>query len=544
MKPVIFVLLLLLMLSGCQKASSSASSPSSSEPMPSDADQAELARAQAIVAKLAAISTDQPPTVHDAKAVQEISDSFLAFDNRDSRAHGLLRKQGIPLLVTHFDRMLPLVDDFHIRLAIEEMLAVFSVFQTPETLDRFVQGSQKNLLIGSDTWTRYIWEFQPGSPKYEVFWGTMLANWPENEVVAQALLSAANDHAMDEEMREHQHPFRSPKGLERLRSCLLTTATIQDGYLLSSWEVNGENPSVESARLAAEALAFIESPQRDEMLKLAESHPVDAVQLEAAWVKARLGQQSGLDELVRRTRELPLSLTAQIYLEDLGRVDLIPAECFQDKFQIRAYCAQQLASTFIKPGKIESIEILDRRNLLWPLERMEVILVSYRIEFKDEDKSWTIEDVGHVSNSSFHASSNSIPIFSDKSPGDQLAGYSPDDIFGFLLITQLKRTFVATAKALTEEYAEAGATLEGPETLPEGDGKLVGRVLVNLQMFQFPKIEATIFETTNNGQPGWTVLDQGKATFFAQADLPETATARHLLRMVVGRKYLDLVEEK
>ncbi len=546
MKSASFFLLLLLPALGCQRASSSGSAQPSSKPRPgmvaAPVEGADVPQAKALVTTLKTIHLSDPPTQHEADIVENIAESFLSHWDRQSPACTYLKEEGIPRLLPHFDRLLPLADDPAIGMKFDKLLAVFSFYHTPETLERIVHATRHHLPFTQ--WGDHFWEFQPGTSNYEAFWATMLQTPHKHEADFQDLLSVANNHALNDEIPDHRHPFDSAEGIQLLRESLTSSAKIKDGYILNSWKVDDDSPSIELARLAAEALAFIESPQRLQLLQLAVDHPIETVQMEAAWAQAKLGQQAGLDELVRRTHELPQSLTAQQYLENLGRADLIPRECFKDKFQIKAFCAKELASTFFKPGKIESIEFLDRRYLLWPLERTEVVLIKYRIQFHDGDHSWVVEDIGHVSNSKFHPSSKAIPIFSEKSPGDQLVGYPLDDIYGYLVMTQLKRTFVVMAKAVTEDYAEGDAALEGPEQLPSGKGKLIGRNGVDLQMFQFPQIEAAIFETTQDDQPGWTVLENGNTTFYAQADLPETATAKHVLQMHTGQSYLKQVEQK
>ncbi|PQO24970.1 hypothetical protein C5Y96_26035 [Blastopirellula marina] len=531
----LFALLMAAVLLGCQDATSQPPPEFSSQ----NTGQA-LIDARAIIARLKTLPVSQPSTAEEVEAIQQIAVTIREFDDYDSLSHALLRDEAIPLLLPHFDQMLPQAEDFETKLAIEELLHVFCLFQTDETLRRVVQMTKQDLPLRSELWDEYIWRFHPGTANYEAFWTTMLGDWPENEVVAIALLSQSNIHALDQEMPSHRHPFDSPEGLQHLRACLQTSQQIPAGYIQNSWEVDGDNPSAEAAKYAAESLAFITSPDRDELMQLAQQHPAAAVQLEAAWAGAKLGRQSGLDELVRRTHELPLSLTAQNYLEDVGRADLIPKTCFDEEFQIQAFCAQELASTFFKPGKIESIEILARQSLLWPLERMQVILVSYRIQFQDGDNSWVVEDVGHLCNSRFQASSQAIPIFNKKSPGDHLAGFSVNDIYGYKVTCQLDHTYVVSDKAFTEAYAEGDKALSGDESLPDGSGKLVGRAAIDLRSDNYPKAAAAIFETNNDDRDGWTVLDKNGTTFYAKEELPAAATAKHVLRMHIGRSYLSL----
>ena len=502
----------------------------------------DVANAKALVTTLKTIHLSDPPTQQEADIIENIAEGFLAHRDRQSSARVYVQEEGIPHLLPHFDRLLPLADDPAIGMKFDKLLAVFSLYHTPETLERIVNATRHHLPFTQ--WGDHFWEFQPGTANYEAFWAIMLKTPSKHEADFQDLLSIANNHALDEEIPDHRHPFDSTEGIKLLRESLQSSAEIQDGYILNSWQVDSDKPSIELARLAAEALAFIESPQRQQLLKLAADHPIETVQLEAAWAQAKHGQPAGLEELVRRAHILPFSLTAQQYLENLGRADLIPRECFHDEFQVKAFCAKELASTFFKPGKIESIEFLDRRYLSWPLERMEVVLIKYRIQFQDGDHSWVVEDIGHVSNSRFHASSKAISIFGKKSPGDQLVGYSLDDIYGYLVMTQLQRTYVVTAKAVTQEYAEEDAALEGPEQLPSGDGKLVGRVVIDFKTIDYPSFQTAIFETTDSEKPGWTVLEGDETTFYAQADLPETATAKHILQMHTGQSYLKQVEQK
>lgn len=533
--PLLALLIAALML-GCQNATS--------QPPPEFSQQntgQAMIDARAIIAKIKALQVSQPPTAEEVEAIRHIAENLREFDDIDSLSHELLRDEAIPLLLPHFDQMLPQAEDNETKSTIEELMHVICLFQTEETLNRVIQATKQDLMLGSEAWDEYVWQFRPGTFNYDAFWTTMLRDWPENEVIACSLLSQANIHAFNQENPSHRHPFDSPEGLPHLRACLQTSQQIPAGYIQNDWDIDSDAPSVDVAIYAAEALAFITSPDRDELLQIAQQHPVSAVQLEAAWAGARLGQQSGLDELVRRARDLPVSFTAQDYLEDVGRSDLIPKECFDEDFQARAFCAQELAAMLLKPGKIESIEIVDRDSFLWPLERMEVLLVSYRVQFKDGEDSWVVEDVGHVFDSRFYASSKTISIFGRKSPGDQLIGYLPNDIYGFLVCSYLSRTQILGGdKAITEEYVEGDAPLPGTEQLSEDNGKLVGRIAIDTQLTGYPTVKAAIFETNQDGRPGWTVLEDGKTTFYSKVDFPESATTKRILQMHAGRSYLGI----
>lgn len=439
MKPAILALLLVTLVLGCQKANPPSDSGKSSKLRPGSSapsrEHSDLSQAQSVVLTLKKIELSDPPTEQDAEAIENIAESFLTYWDRESPAYMHLEQEGIPLLLPHFDRLLPMANEADFGLKFDKLLAVFSLYQTPETLERFIHATRQDLPFTQ--WGDYFWEFQPGSPNYKAFWATMLETPSKYELDFQHLLSAANSHALDEEMPEHRHPFDSPHGIKLLQACLQISRKDPDEFNHVNWLANRRNPNVETVRLATEALPFIKLQPIDELLKLAQAHPNPTIQLEAAWAAAQLGKQSGLDELVRRTHELPLSLTAQDYLEDVGRSDLIPKQCFNQDFQARAFCAQELAGMSYKPVKIESIVILDRKSFRWPFERMEVLLVSYRIHFKDGEKSWFIEDVGHVFDSRFYASSKTISIFGHKSPGDHLIGYLPNDIYGFLVCSYL-----------------------------------------------------------------------------------------------------------
>lgn len=539
MKPAILALLLFTLALGCQEADANKSTKLRPGPPANPYVHADLPQAQAIVSNLKTFQLSDPPTAVELKTIESIAEGFLTYWDRESAACKHLEQEGIPLLLPHFDRLLPLASEADVGLKFDKLLAIFCLYQTPETLERFMHATRQDLPFTQ--WGEYFWEFQPGAPNYDAFWGSMLDSPPRHELNFQHLLSAANSHALDKTMPAHRHPFDSPNGIKHLYTCLQTSQTNPDEVTRGGWVINGKHPKPETARLATEALPFIKSQPINKLLELAQTHPSPAVRLEAAWAAAKLGKQSGLDELVRRTHELPLSLAAQDYLEDLGHSELIPEDCFNEAFQAQAFCAQELAALSFQPVKIESIEILGRDNFLWPLERMEVLLVSYRIHRSDGDKQRIIEDIGHVFNSRFYASSKPLSNFSDEFPGDQLMGYLPNDIYGFLICQRLSETHILGGdRALSEEYAEGETALPGPEHLPSGNGKLVGRVAIDTHLTGYPTVKAAIFETNYKDKPGWTVLEDGQTTFYAKEDFPETATAQRILQMHAGRSYLGI----
>jgi hypothetical protein len=218
-----------------------------------------------------------------------------------------------------------------------------------------------------------------------------------------AVLTLDLANALCRQQRLEAHPFDTPAGHEMLESWLRDSDPAHHSYALS----------------AAASLPFIQGNIRNRLAALAMDHPDGGVQMEAAWASAYRGGEAGLKFLARLCADPRLSLTAQQYLEELRRTDVIPDEARAPDFLAMAKMSQWLGhpNEFGRPP--DAIDLYDTRELSWPPtgDTRRLWLFRYRYAKREGDK----EDqtgVGMVGSVTF-------ALF-----GTATADMCPEDVYG------------------------------------------------------------------------------------------------------------------
>jgi HEAT repeats len=182
-----------------------------------------------------------------------------------------------------------------------------------------------------------------------------------DDFAAIAFLDWANESMIGEKLDDH--PFDHPAGISLLTRYLSDPDPEHHSYAVS----------------ATAALPFLKSTPG--LFDLAAKHPEQKVRIEAAWARAKIGDETGIEELVRicgdwRTREIGAR-----YLDELGHAARIPAEARQPREAALGAMAHWLSHPNELGELPESLEIVDHREIFWPPgdERIPVTLLRWKL---------------------------------------------------------------------------------------------------------------------------------------------------------------------
>jgi hypothetical protein len=289
-------------------------------------------------------------------------------------AFAVLRSEGLPRLIAIFDETLRRVPVGESADELLFLLKVLAMYRSKEGVERIVHAAHMPLDPEGWFWLIIFNVFDAEHPHHMWLCDQLRDPLPEG-FIAMAYLDFANRLAREGDLG--LHPFNSPAGKTRLESWLIDPDTEYFGF----------------AHIAAASLSFLSNPGRDQLLALAMDHPLAEVQMEAAWATVRLGSASGLKLLERFCLDVNHSKTAQAYLEELGREDVIPETALNPDFQAMAEIAHWLAHPVELGQAPESVTLYDTRELFWPPtnDRRRLWLIQYRYKSDEPGKP---DDVG------------------------------------------------------------------------------------------------------------------------------------------------------
>src|SRR5205085_7500326 len=168
----------------------------------------------------------------------------------------------------------------------------------------------------------------------------------------------------------------------------------------------------------------------------------------AAWASAYRGGEAGLKYLARMTTDVRSTVAARQYLEELGRLELVPNAANEPDFQAMAQMCNWLAHPQEAGRPPDAIDLYDTRELHWPPtdDTRQVWLFRYRYQNAKEDGS---DDAGIAM-----VGSVTFALFSEAT-----ADLSPEDVYGLHCCWELECN--QDPRAPARRTAAAGRRLLG-----------------------------------------------------------------------------------
>lgn len=293
-------------------------------------------------------------------ALPEVVLSLL--DKPAERFESAIRERILPEAAALFDSLLGQRSESCQEAALY-LLRLLAAFGDAEMAEPLLRAVRLPLLPDHPEWEEVFAEFDDAHPAWLEVCRSLAAPLPP-DFIAVAFLDTLNDLAL--EGRLAGHPFAGEEGCRRL-----------EGWLRSS------HPDKFSyARSATTALPFLGRGERERLLSLARRHPGEEVRLEAAWVAAATGDESGIRELAGWAADIRRSRQACQYLCDLHREEAIPELAKSPDFEAVAALTAWLALPEQFGFHPDRVEIVDCRELFWPPvgERVELRLLRYSVE--------------------------------------------------------------------------------------------------------------------------------------------------------------------
>lgn len=289
--------------------------------------------------------------------------SVLVRDTQDEATRTALRVHALPVMGNLFDGHGGDANDASDRLFV---LRIMAVYGGPDLARRIADGVRRFP-------DEYGWStvFDPLADHPEILpdvVDALKAPFPCG-LAALAYLDACNSFCFSGLLREH--PFDSPEGHARIREWL---AGVDE----------------DTAQMAVCALAFFGPGEREALLAEAESHPATKVRMEAAWARARGGDEAALQRLVAWCEEPQTCWRAEKYLAELGAEDRIPTIAQTPEFRARLAMAEWLEGPTELDRAPDEVTVVDTRELFWPPtnDRRRVFAIRYvadRTDGEDPD---------------------------------------------------------------------------------------------------------------------------------------------------------------
>lgn len=392
------------------------------------------------------------------------------------------------------------------------ILKVLAAYGTTEGADLIVEVAQSGYASDAYLWSVVLGMFSSEHPEARrVF--TALSDPLPDQFLAISLLDAANQLWL--EGGEMRHPFDSDQGVARLESWLRDSNPGHFSYASS----------------ATVALPFIQHPRQDDLLAIASSHPDVGVQLEAAWAAAKLERCNGLAQLAAICKEVNHSSRAKHYLKELGREDVIPKESEQPDFVAKAEFAQWLAHPNELARFPDELEIIDHRDLRWPIDGE--VRHFWLIKFRAKDTTGLERDqvdVGFVGNGIWcHFLYN-------------LTQRHPEDAYAIHCYWQLEGENLVTDNEVNENCSEYDSLFKDWSGAPLEAAKLLLVSELNHQL-GYPRRLVGLASAQVEGQGGWVALDGPESHWYPEDQMPEAEDPKTILMMHIGRRLLGFERE-
>jgi hypothetical protein len=442
--------------------------------------------------------------------LRQLATWFELCSSEESLAQKTFHEKGVAQLVQAYDSVIALnhkenADD------LIYVLNILTLFESKEGASRIIEATRRPLAPDSYWWQEIFHNLFQDHPHGEWVMRAIRAPLPDEKIAFQ-LLETSNEMMLAEIISEH--PFDTPVGYKQLASWLTQPVDHPD---------DEDIPEVISASLAA--LAFVESREREALLKLAIQHPDKNVQLEAAWVAAKANHEFGVKALESLCKDIHSSAKAKSYLEEIGKRNAIPAEALEPNFAALARFSNLLPSL-----NVDKFDILDHRELTWLPNETKI-------------KVWLIR---HVTKEKYGLS-----------PDRTTLGLVVDGRESCLAIDGIERRPIEDIYAIFKycelEYAKLIQDSESEELLPLShwlsqwkgepvtDVELVSVVVANSEL-NLRNHTLALATAKKNDQSGWIVFDGPRTMWYPQAEQPSRDKGDYddkaVLEIHLGRQLL------
>jgi len=309
---------------------------------------------------------------------------FQKINNK--QAYQVLNERGIPLLIANFNLYRNVAEEEISRDSYYEpdifILKIFAQYTNREGTKALIEAIKSN--------------YKPDKYLWSVIFEIAAENGQSNTIIRElgqylpaqfagiSYLDMCNRLAVEGKLSKH--PFDSEPGFQLLRKLLQSQDRDEFSYAVS----------------ATAALPFINSRYQAELLKLASEHPDIDVRIESAWAGAKLGDDQSLQGLVELAKDYRYGNKPMLYLKELGKESLAPAETKQADFQALAELCNWLSHPSEFGSYPDAAGIVDKRELYWPptQDRRTMYIIEYTYKNHKEDGSDDI-GVGMVGSTTF-----------------------------------------------------------------------------------------------------------------------------------------------
>ena len=465
------------------------------------------ADAEAICGVLEQFASTASPVSHES-GFYSIVGLFQDVEGSNCPAFDVMSNVGISLLAQIVNDALQnpsRLDDGDLLFA----LKILAMYGTPEGTSSVLRAARLPLKPDDWMWSMILKAYSKEHPGREWLFKELSESLP-SDFLAVSLLDSAN--AAHLEGVDTPHPFDSVAGKRQLEHWLTDSDEDHFSYAVS----------------AAASLPYIRGTERDSLLAIAFDHPSADVQLEAAWVAAKLKRDAGIKWLARSCLDVNLAERASQYLTELNREDAIPTEAQNAGFKARAEFAQWLAHPSELGRPPEEVLIVDHRELNWPPERepKPMWLLKYRLQDTTGLKADDI-GVGLVGSVTFC-------LFSY-----ELQQRSPEDCYAIYCYWEMSNRDLIAETDVPENSTEYNRMLQQCKL----DGLDQVRIVFVAELsreLRYPQNMVALGKSTRNGQPGWIVLDGPRSCWYAKSEMPAVSTDKTVAMIHIGRELLGL----
>lgn len=435
---------------------------------------------------------------------------FERAEEPPSPAYEVFANQGQQVLVDLYDKILSAADGVESPHLLTQILEVLASYETAVGTDRVIAAANAGVGSKSYGWYSIFSKYTSEHPHRTRLYSAMSKSIPMDEI-ATALLNVANQQGMHED--SFRHPFDSPKGREQLQRWL---------------EAKGEKEQ-STAYDAAVSLAHLSNRNLDALFQLAIEHPDVDVQMEGAWAAGMQGRTDELRVLVEYCKDVRYSSRAIEYLSEIGREDLVPREANEEDFRAQAEFTQWLAHPNELGEFPERVEIVDQRDLIWPMEkesrRFYVLRFCARDPYGLEPDTEDCGVVGSMTWCFFTMKMHRRP---------------PEDVYAIHAYFEMNQQDSIKETDLDSDRAEdcnpwlaawTGETLENPILLKTAKPS---------RRLKIPARQVALLSGAIGGEKGWLVIDGERSAWFPASEQPEDAGSSAPLMIHIGRQLLGL----